>query len=89
MSGEWLQNLEEAVRRATDQIATLRRERDELREKVADLNTKLEAAAEGLPGADARETDEEAAAWREERREIRRRVEGLTETLEGLLEEAG
>lgn len=74
----WLGDLEETVRRAAEGLAELRRERDELRARVEELE-------KAGPPTDGDSGDREA--WHEERVEIRRRVESLTDRLEGLLEE--
>lgn len=89
----WIEDFENAVRRAAATIGSLRRERDELAGRVLELEARvggLEPVAEGAgaSGATADLADQGAAAgWREERREIRRRVERLTERLEGLVEQ--
>lgn len=74
----WLEELESAVRQAGETIATLRREKADLEDRVKEL----EARVGSEPGG-----DDGAAAWSEERREIRDRVEALTGRLESLLEE--
>ena len=74
----WLEAHEAVIRQATEALAELRREREELRARVEELE------AEGPPtDSDAGERE----AWHEERVEIRRRVESLTERLEGLLDD--
>lgn len=88
----WLEELETAVRQAAETIDALRRERDELAQRVQELDARvgeLEAAGGGAPaGVEGSPAGGEGAeAWGQERVEIRRRVERLTERLEGLLDE--
>jgi predicted RNase H-like nuclease (RuvC/YqgF family) len=74
---EWLDALESRVREAAERLRDLGQENAALRDRIADLETRL-AAAEGGSGA--------AGRWEAEREEIRRRVEGLTRRLEELAE---
>lgn len=73
---EWLEELEDRVRQATDRLRELREENDGLRERIAGL----EAAAAAGPAEPAEDT-----GWDRERDEIRTRVERLTRHLEELL----
>jgi predicted nucleic acid-binding Zn-ribbon protein len=67
----WMEELEQRVRQASEEIARLRKENRRLQ--------KLAAAGGGTPG------DEEH--WHQEREEVRRRVEGLASQLADLLGE--
>lgn len=71
----WIDQLEEAVERAS---ARLR----ELEKRNRELETRLAALAR-----QAEEKGAEADGWEEEKEEIRRRVARLAEGLESLLEE--
>lgn len=70
-SGSFLDQLEEKVHAAVEQIESLRKE-----------NRKLATRVEELESASS-----ESEGWDEERQEIRERVETLTERLESLLDE--
>ena len=87
MSDDWLDHLERTVHEATETIGTLRRQNQDLAERIDSLEEELAQARAG-DGGEAGGDENAAAAWREERQEIRRRVESLTEKLEGLLDEA-
>lgn len=72
MSDSWIEELEEQIRRAVDEIEDLRGERNELEKRVAELESS---------------DSDDGGGWREERDEIRRRMESLTSELEALLDE--
>lgn len=74
---EWLQELEDRIRRATGEIAALRKQNRSLASRVKRLQR------------EARATDKAAAGdWDEERAEIRRRAEEIAATLETLLSDS-
>ena len=77
--GEILARLSERVERAVVMIGDLRRERDALKKRVSEAESKLREADEG--GA------ERLSQLESERTEIRNRIETILSTLEGL--EAG
>lgn len=79
---EWLDSLENSVKKATAEIARLRGENDRLSTVVAELEARLAAATNGGE-------DPAVQAWATERDEVRRRVEALTERLEGLVGDLG
>lgn len=72
---EWLQDLEEQVRRAGKEIAALRKQNRSLASQVKRL--KREAQVAGGAAADD---------WDEERDEIRRQTEKIASTLESILD---
>ncbi len=73
----WLQALEEKVHAAAGRIRQLREENTGLRQRIEELEERLDQLA-AAPAAG------EAARWSQEREEIRGRVERLVEHLEGL-----
>ena len=74
---EWLKELEDQVRRATGEIAALRKQNRSLTSRVKRLKR------------EAQSTDEAAAGdWEDERAEIRRRAEQIAATLETLLSDS-
>lgn len=73
--GEILQKLSERVEKAVATIQELRRERDQLRTRVSELETRV---------ADGDETSERLSALQRERGEIRNRIESILGSLEGL-----
>lgn len=74
---EWLQELEDQIRRATGEIAALRKQNRSLTSRIKRLKR------------EARATDEAAAGdWDEERAEIRQRAEQIAATLETLLSDS-
>jgi ubiquinone biosynthesis protein UbiJ len=79
---EWLDSLENSVKKATAEIARLRGENDRLSTVVAELEARLAAATNDGE-------DPAVQAWAAERDEVRRRVEALTERLEGLVGDLG
>ncbi|HEX4952472.1 MAG TPA: cell division protein ZapB [Thermoanaerobaculia bacterium] len=76
MAKDALATLEEKVHQAAQKLGELKSENLVLSDKVAELEERLAASAEG--GDDA---------WASEREEVRERVEALVATLERLLEE--
>ena len=67
---EWLKELEDQVRRATGEIAALRKQNRSLTSRVKRLKREAQA------------TDEAAAGdWEDERAEIRRRAEQIAASL--------
>jgi FtsZ-binding cell division protein ZapB len=83
--GELLERLTERVERAVDSIQKLRRERDELRGRLAEVESALKTQ-----GADAEELGvirKEIEQYRGERDEIRNRINVLLESLSALDEE--
>jgi len=87
VSDDWLEHLERTVHEATETIGALRRQNEDLTERIDSLEEEL-AQARSEEGNGGGGDDSAAAAWQDERQEIRRRVESLTEKLEGLLDEA-
>ena len=77
MATEWLQDLEERVKEASDRLGGLRKENEKLKRRIAKLEEQVAAA----PDAD------EAAAWAAERDDIRKRVEKLADHLGDLLKD--
>ncbi len=83
--GALLEKLTEKVERAVDSIQKLRRERDELRERLEAVETQMKTQ-----GADAEELSairDEVEKYRGERDEIRNRIGVLLESLGALDEE--
>lgn len=76
MTTAWLRDLEEKVQEASAQLGDLRTQNDKLRERVAELEGKLEEAPDA----------EQVAGWTEERDDIRQRVEKLVGHLDQLLQ---
>ena len=82
MEIEWLDGLEARVRDAVARLGEMKEENRALRDRIAELEGRLAAAAEGTAdGADG------ARGWETEREEVRRRVEALAERLVGLVAE--
>ena len=80
--GALLEKLTERVERAVESIQKLRRERDDLRAKLADVEGQLQTR-----GADAEELTavrDEVEKYRGERDEIRNRINVLLESLSAL-----
>ena len=75
MAIDWLEQLEDRVREASERLRDLRQENVRLQERVRDLEEQL------VQGSGDNEE------WSREREEIRGRVESLARHLEGLLEE--
>jgi chromosome segregation ATPase len=73
----WLQALEEKVHAAAGRIRQLREENATLRQRIEELEERLDQLA-AVP------VSGEAARWSQEREEIRGRVERLVEHLAGL-----
>jgi FtsZ-binding cell division protein ZapB len=73
--GEILQRLSERVEKAVATIQELRRERDQLRTRVTELETRV---------ADSDQTSERLTELQRERGEIRNRIESILGSLEGL-----
>ncbi len=71
----WLSDLEEKVRRASEELGALRQENRELHRRVQDIEDVA-----------SRQDRELAVAWEAERAEIRRRVERIAQGLADLLE---
>jgi cell division septum initiation protein DivIVA len=76
---EWLDGLEARVRDAVARLGEMKEENRTLRERIAELEGRLAAGAEGAGDGES--------AWAAEREEVRRRVEALAERLEGLVAE--
>lgn len=83
---EILARLSERVEKAVGTIQELRRERDELRARVNDLETRVRDQDEATTRLDSLE--EEQNRLMRERSEIRDRIEGILSSLESL-EESG
>ncbi len=77
MATAWLRDLEERVQEASVRLRDYRAQNDELRQRIVELEEKLEA----VPDA------EKVAGWSEERDDIRQRVEKLVGHLDQLLED--
>lgn len=77
MAIEWLDELETRVREAAKRLGELQEENRGLRERVAELETRLAAAGDTAATGNG--------DWEKERDEIRGRVERLSQQLEGLL----
>lgn len=73
--GEILQRLSERVEKAVATIQELRRERDQLRSRITDLEARV---------ADSDETSERVSTLERERGEIRGRIESILGSLEAL-----
>ncbi|HVS00409.1 MAG TPA: cell division protein ZapB [Thermoanaerobaculia bacterium] len=78
MAIDWLEQLEDRVREASERLRDLRQENGTLQERVRELEEQL-AQGDG--------TRQDSEEWSREREEIRGRVESLARHLEGLLEE--
>src|SRR5262249_11942990 len=82
MAMDWLDDLETRVHDAAERLRELKDQNADLERRIAELETKLAAAAEaGHAGAS------DAFDWAAERDDIRRRVEKLAASLDELLEE--
>jgi FtsZ-binding cell division protein ZapB len=79
---EILARLSERVERAVAMIADLRRERDELKSRLADAEAKLQKQEGASDRLTALEEDYER--FRKERSEIRNRIETILGNLEAL-----
>ena len=77
MATEWLQDLEERVKEASDRLRDLRKENEKLTKRIA----KLEGQVAAAPDAD------EVASWTAERDDIRQRVEKLVDHLGDMLKD--
>ncbi|HEY0158926.1 MAG TPA: cell division protein ZapB [Thermoanaerobaculia bacterium] len=73
--GEILERLSERVEKAVATIQELRRERDQLRSRITDLEARV---------ADSDETSERVSTLERERGEIRGRIESILGSLEAL-----
>ena len=85
--GEILARLSDRVEKAIGTITELRRERETLRARVTELESRLsghEEASERLVGL-----EDEQDCFRKERGEIRNRIESILSTLESLDETNG
>lgn len=90
MAIDWMESLEGKVSEAAQEIRRLRAEKDELEERIAALETEVEAFRATHRGHASAPVDQAAdTAWEQEREEVRRRVEKLVAQLEGLIREAG
>ncbi|MGB5478554.1 MAG: cell division protein ZapB [Thermoanaerobaculia bacterium] len=76
MDLNWLKNLEQQVRAATEEIEALRKENRTCKTKIKQLEQKL---------TEARRADQSAGDWEKERQAVRDRVEKLATSLEKLL----
>ena len=76
MDLNWLKNLEQQVRAATEEIEALRKENRTCKTKNKQLEQKL---------TEARRADQSAGDWEKERQAVRDRVEKLATSLEKLL----
>lgn len=79
---EILARLSERVERAVSMIQDLRRERDQLRARIDDLEGRVKDADDTSTRLETLE--EEHARFQKERGEIRGRIEGILSTLETL-----
>lgn len=70
---EWLNELEQQVRRAGEEIAALRKKNRTLASQVKRLKRETQAAGEAAAGD-----------WQDERSEIKRRAEKIAATLESI-----
>ena len=84
--GEILARLSERVERAIGTIQELRKERDTLKSRVAQLESQLEGHEEASTRLTSLEDEQDRL--RKERGEIRNRIESILGTLESL-EDAG
>ena len=83
---EILSRLSERVERAVESIQRLRKERDELRNRLADAEGKLRAVESDSSQLSAIQSENER--HRDQRDEIRNRIERILGTLERLEEES-
>jgi FtsZ-binding cell division protein ZapB len=85
--GEILARLAERVERAVETITRLRREKDDLQQRLDALTSDLQEQSEEAERL--RAVEEENSRYRGERDQIRNRIESMLENLEALEEESG
>jgi chromosome segregation ATPase len=87
MTLDKLAALEAKIQEAADRLGDYAERNAELEQRVAELESALEAALEAEPDRDAKGTGS-SAAWQKEKAEITRRVDQLVARLEELLRDA-
>ena len=80
--GEILQRLSERVEKAVSTIQELRRERDQLNQRIAELESRVRDQDDASSRLESLE--EESERFRKERSEIRDRIENILSSLEAL-----
>lgn len=84
--GDLLGRLTDRVDKAVATIQKLKKERDALQKRLAEVENQLQEA--GVNGEELADTREELERYRSERDEVRTRISGLLESLASLDEES-
>ncbi|HUP66278.1 MAG TPA: cell division protein ZapB [Thermoanaerobaculia bacterium] len=82
---ELLERLNERVERAVTMIQKLRKERDDLRARLQDVERQI--SEQGASSEELASATEELERYREERGEVRGRIERILDSLETLEED--